>query len=188
VVATTNATAGLTDLVARHNPDVVILDVVIGLDGIDLIPTLHNEGIGPAVLVLTSDQSHHTATEAVRMGASAVVLKTAPISDLIVAIGAATRGEAWVSPPLLSGLLASLQLAPGPKPDRTLLNGLSPRELAVLTLMVEGFGQATIGKKLGLSVNTVRTHTHNLHSKLGVHSQVAAVAVALRAGLRPAER
>lgn len=187
VMATTNTTADLTDLVARHNPDVVIIDVVIGeVDGIDLIPMVRHEGKGPAVLVLISDQSHRTAREAVRRGASAVVLKTAPISDLIVAIGTAARGEAWVSPSLLSGLLASLELAPEPRPDRALLNGLSPRELEVLSLLVEGFGYATISKKLGLSVNTVRTHAHNVNSKLGVHSRVAAVAVALRAGLRPA--
>jgi DNA-binding CsgD family transcriptional regulator len=54
--------------------------------------------------------------------------------------------------------------------------------------MVQGKRYADIAQHLGLSVNTVRTHAHNIQKKLGVHSRVAAIALGLRAGLRPETR
>lgn len=73
------------------------------------------------------------------------------------------------------------QLAPS-------LEELTDRELEVLALMVEGLRREAIARRLGLSPNTVRTHTQNLHAKLGVRTDVAAVSVALEAGLRPGHR
>lgn len=55
----------------------------------------------------------------------------------------------------------------------------------MLELLVEGLSHAAIAKRLHLAVNTVRTHTHNLQTKLNVHSNLAAVSVALDEGLRP---
>ncbi len=66
-----------------------------------------------------------------------------------------------------------------------LIGGLTERELEVLALMVEGLRRVEIAEMLGVSPNTVRTHAQNLQAKLGVHSDVAAVSIALGAGLRP---
>jgi DNA-binding NarL/FixJ family response regulator len=65
------------------------------------------------------------------------------------------------------------------------LRRLSPREFEVLGLMVDGLGRDAIANRLMLSANTVRTHAQHLEKKLGVHSAVAAVSIALQAGLRP---
>ncbi|MGH3943428.1 MAG: response regulator transcription factor, partial [Pseudonocardiaceae bacterium] len=63
------------------------------------------------------------------------------------------------------------------------LDILTCRERAVLMCLVEGRGKAEIADELGLSVNTVRTHTNKIFAKLGVHSKLEAVAVA-RSALR----
>lgn len=68
------------------------------------------------------------------------------------------------------------------------LERLTPRERQVLRLMVDGLERSTIAKRLHVSPHTVRTHTQNLQAKLGAHSGVAAVSIALRAGLRPGDR
>jgi DNA-binding NarL/FixJ family response regulator len=87
----------------------------------------------------------------------------------------------------MTGLVSKLRSRSG-EPGRDGIRGLTTREVEVLTLMVEGERYADIAQHLGLSVNTVRTHAQNLQKKLGVHSRVAAIALGLRAGLRPDTR
>jgi two-component system, NarL family, response regulator LiaR len=187
VVATTTSAERALDLVALHQPDVVVLDVELDLaNGLDLSVDLRNGPHRPAVVILTCRDDRETAAAALRMGASAVVLKLGPIHDLITAIRCAFRGEAWVSPSLLTGLLAEMRSGPSDGADRSGIEELTSRELEILSLMVEGQRYAEIARRLGLSVNTVRTHAHNLQKKLNVHSRVAAISVGLRAGLRPA--
>ena len=65
---------------------------------------------------------------------------------------------------------------------------LTQREREVLELMVAGLDRAAIAERLYLSINTVRTHSKNILAKLGVHSSLEAVSVALRAGMRPEAR
>jgi len=80
-----------------------------------------------------------------------------------------------VSPALLSRLLPRLHRA-----RSGLGSDLTPRELEVLALIAEGLGNAAIAKQLAVSVNTVRNHVANLLAKLGVHSKLEALAVAVR--------
>ena len=75
--------------------------------------------------------------------------------------------------------------------DRTeserLVDTLTPREKQILRCMVAGLGRQAVAERLYLSPHTVRTHMQNVLGKLGVHSTLAAVAVARRAGVSPAE-
>ena len=82
-------------------------------------------------------------------------------------------------------LTALLEPAP-PTEWQALVAGLTTREQEVLDLMVAGFDRPSIARQLGISVNTARTHSKNILGKLGVHSSLEAVSVALRAGMRPA--
>jgi DNA-binding NarL/FixJ family response regulator len=90
-----------------------------------------------------------------------------------------------MSPPLLTGLLHQRPSASTTEAKGRLAQ-LTKREFDVLNLLIEGFHQSEISRRLFVSENTVRTHSQNLQRKLGVHSAVAAVSVALDAGLRPA--
>jgi DNA-binding NarL/FixJ family response regulator len=185
VVATTASASRVLDVVAEHHPDVLVLDVELDtMNGLDLCAEILTCPIPPVIVILTFRDDNETAARALRAGASAVVLKLGPIQDVIVAIRSALRGEAWLSPTLLRGLVSELRSGPG-EVDRDGIRGLSTREIEILALMVEGKRYAEIANHLALSVNTVRTHAHNLQKKLGVNSRVAAIALGLRAGLRP---
>ncbi|CAM5719139.1 Response regulator transcription factor OS=Streptomyces microflavus OX=1919 GN=G3I39_28055 PE=4 SV=1 [Streptomyces microflavus] len=67
------------------------------------------------------------------------------------------------------------------------MESLTPREREVLRCMVAGLGRKAVAERLFLSPHTVRTHMQNVLGKLGVHSTLAAVALARRAGVGPAE-
>jgi DNA-binding NarL/FixJ family response regulator len=188
VIASTGSASRALDLVAEHRPDVLVLDIELdSASGFDICAEVLTWVNPPVVVILTCRDDSETAATALGLGASAVVLKLGPIRELIVAIRSVLRGEAWVSPGLVTGLVSKLR-SPGGEPGREGIGGLTTREVEVLTLMVEGKRYADIAQRLGLSVNTVRTHAHNLQKKLGVHSRVAAIALALRAGLRPETR
>lgn len=70
-------------------------------------------------------------------------------------------------------------------PDTRLVDELTPREREVLRLLAAGLTRAGIGERLGISPGTVRSHLQSIFAKLGAHSRLEAVAVGLRAGLRP---
>jgi DNA-binding NarL/FixJ family response regulator len=99
---------------------------------------------------------------------------------LITAIRGVYNGEMWLSPDLLGKVMPRLiqRLGEG-EPDP--LDVLTPREREVLDCMVAGLSRAEIAALLQVSANTVRTHTHNLITKLGVHSALEAVSLVLRA-------
>ena len=103
-----------------------------------------------------------------------------------MAIRTVAGGDIWVSPEMLSQVLPEVLMAGDGRAAQNHVPALTDREREVLTLMVEGLPNAAIAQRLHLSVHTVRTHTHNLQRKLNVHSKLAAVAYAHRAGIRPA--
>ena len=149
---------------------------------------VRRRGTRPAVVVLTCHDDAETTERAMRYGASGFVRKVAPVQELVEAIRWAARGEVWMSPPLLTRLLAGWSGPARPEGDADRLARLTDREHEVLQLMVDGLAYGAIAARLNLSVHTVRTHAHNLQAKLGAHSNLAAVSYALEAGIRPTRR
>jgi DNA-binding NarL/FixJ family response regulator len=101
---------------------------------------------------------------------------------VIGAVRAAVQGGSWLPRELLTKLVAE---HPNPAGAPQLIAQLTAREQQVLSLMVNGLDRNGIAEKLNQSPNTVRTHIRNVIVKLDCHSAVEAVAVGLRAGLRP---
>jgi DNA-binding NarL/FixJ family response regulator len=172
----------------RFRPSVVLMDVTLDRwDGLELTRELRELDHPPAVIVVTADDNADTAVTAVRAGALGFVSKASGFPELVTAVRAARRGESSLPAALLGEVLRRLQDAPpSPAPDHPrALAALSSRELEVLELLVSGLDRSAIATRLYRSPNTVRTHTRNILSKLGAHSMVEAVAIGLRAGLRP---
>ena len=170
-------------------PQVLLLDVEVGRgDGLALARRLREScpNVSPVVLSLRDDPT--TASSAIRAGAVGFVTKDATTAELVEAIHVAAGGGRWIQPRLLGPVLDELTMHPGTlSPEQKLLATLSERELAVLRYMVRGCDRKAIARLLFLSTNTVRTHTRNLLAKLDLHSSLEAVALALRAGLTPAD-
>lgn len=172
------------DLARLWTVDVALVDASLGAhDGLALVSELGTLPSPPLVIVLSCHEDGVTIGRALRAGASGYVSKVATARELVSAILAVTRGETWVSPRLLTEALRELL---HPTPDaydeqRRRLTKLSEREREVLACMAQGMNRAQIARHLLLANNTVRTHTRNMLSKLGVHSSLEAVALALEA-------
>ncbi len=121
---------------------------------------------------LSRDGSDDARLAAVEAGASAYVLKSDPASSVIEAVRNAADGVNMISPTVIARLVSKGK-------DRAhIRNSLSPREREVLRLLADGVTMREIGKRLGVSYSTVRTHVRSIGLKLGTHSLVNTVVTA----------
>jgi DNA-binding NarL/FixJ family response regulator len=170
-------------LIATESPNVVILDLVLGEEsGLDALDLLRRRYPDVRAVVLSGITDLDPMVTALRRGAVGWLPKTES-ADLVIQVirDAAGRGG-WLPPSMLGDVLRRLLADGEPSGD---LAELTPREREVLACMVDGLNRPEIADRLGLSGNTVRTHTQNLLAKLGVHSALEAITVAMRAGMRP---
>ncbi len=158
------------------------------VDGISLVAGVRR--IQPAVrtVVLAERDDPHRAALALQAGASGWVAKDCSLQRLLAVVRGVLRDETHLPPALLTGVLRELTAARKHRTDsERLVESLTPREREVLRCMVAGLGRKAVAERLFLSPHTVRTHMQNVLGKLGVHSTLAAVALARRAGVGPAE-
>jgi DNA-binding NarL/FixJ family response regulator len=186
VLGTATSLTNLERLVGGHRPRLVVLgESFAGATAADAVAALKR--VHPAVIVvaLVGDTRVCDAGRLLAAGATAFVLKRAPLDELVTAISWASRGEMWASPSLLPRLIDDVGTRARGTRSSGRLAALSARELEVLRLMTDGLDNASIASRMYLSLNTVRTHARNIQRKLTVRSNVAAVAVALEEGLTP---
>jgi DNA-binding NarL/FixJ family response regulator len=172
-------------VVLEQRPDAVIMDVHLGdASGLDLTAQLTAQPEPPAVVVLTAYCDTATAIGAIQAGAMGFVSKEGPAAHIVTAVRAAVLGGTWFPAGLLDVALATAR-GECSEPAGQLFGQLTDREREVLQLMVSGLDRYGIASRLYRSPDTVKTHIHNIAAKLGTQSATEAVAVALRAGLRP---
>ena len=169
-------TAGSLDeagtLLSTVDADVVLLDIRLGAEsGLSLLghrarTSAARDRRRPAVIVLTAYDYPQYAEAALRLGAAGFVLKTAPMAELLDAIGRAAAG----------GLAFGIRPGSG---DRT---RLSRRELDVVALVVDGRTNDEIGAALGIGAKTVETHLARLYERFGLGSRTELATRALREG------
>jgi DNA-binding NarL/FixJ family response regulator len=165
--------------------DVLLLDLDLGgSDALRFAIEAMSEHPNLRIVVVTAGEDQNQVVDAVRVGVSGWVAKSEPVEHLLAVVIGSLRGETWIPPRFLTHVLAELKSA---QRDRTeheaLLGRLTRREKEILGWLVAGMSLDAIASQLFLSRNTVRTHIQNMLGKLNVHSAVAAVAVARRAGL-----
>lgn len=172
-------TEALADLL-RLNPEVLLLDLNLGArSGFELLAEMQRRHLPVRCVVLTMSAEPRQVAEALRMGASAYVLKGSAGSDVMRAIDAAAQGKRY-----LGADVADLALQVLTKPDEDdPLSGLSPRERQIIVMVVRGQSSAQIGERLHLSPKTVGTYRSRLMGKLGVHDVAALVRLAIRCKL-----
>ncbi|MEU6862630.1 response regulator transcription factor [Streptomyces sp. NPDC046876] len=159
-----------------------------GADGIALVAGVRGSHPAVRTVVLAERDDPRRAAVALQAGASGWVAKDCSLSRLLAVIRGVLREETHLPPALLTGVLRELTAARKHRSDsERLVESLTPREHEVLRCMVAGLGRKDVAARLFLSPHTVRTHMQNVLGKLGVHSTLAAVALARRAGVRPAE-
>jgi DNA-binding NarL/FixJ family response regulator len=157
---------------AGPNPDVVIIDPRgAGGEVEEIVGTLRQQ-LESAIVVFTSNGGARLLAEALKAGVKGYVRKDSPPEDLVRAIRAARSGDFYVDPALSSTIVLE-------EGDRT----LTVRQREILQMLADGMQTEAVAKKLGLSTETVRTHTKRILAKLHADTRTQAVAIAIRNGL-----
>lgn len=177
VVGTFSDGQSLLDSVLELKPDAAIID--IGMPGMDGLTTgLRLKKLMPRVrlIYLTMDQDVDTATEAFRIGASAYVIKTSAVSELVTALRTASWGGFYTSPSLNRKTDGSL-IRPDnlKKPYKP-----TPRQREVLKLVAEGYSMNEIATQLSITPRTVQFHKYSMMQELEIASTAELVSYAIR--------
>jgi DNA-binding NarL/FixJ family response regulator len=169
-------------LAERERPDVAILDLAMSrLNGAEAAERILAALPTCKVVILSSYGDEQGVLEAFRRGASAYVLKSAPVVELMQALDAVASGHKFVSAEISSTIAARVHegQALGPSP----LDGLTARQREILQLIAEGQSTKEIAYRLGLSGKTVETHRRQVMERLRIFDVANLVRFALRAGL-----
>jgi DNA-binding NarL/FixJ family response regulator len=168
------------ELVGRPSdePDVLLIDLRLpGIDGLETTRRLAVTHADVDVVILTAFDDPSSIAEAVQAGAKAYVLKTAEGEEILETVRMVASGHVVFDSAVWDALNEEEE-----RSDAQEIR-LSPRVGEVLVLLSKGLGNREIAEKLGLSIETVKTHIERLYKTLGVTARTDAVAKALRAGL-----
>ena len=153
-------------------PDVVIIDPRSAGAEVGAVVTRLSRELDSAIVVFTSNGGARLLAEALKAGVKGYVRKDSPPEDLVRAIRAAQSGDFYVDPALSSTIVLE-------EGDRT----LTARQREILQMLADGMQTEAVAKRLGLSTETVRTHTKRILAKLHADTRTQAVAIAIRNGL-----
>lgn len=179
-------------VVLREQPDVGLILVDLNLPDVQgpvLIEQLRRQAPGARMIVLSADDRPETVARCLQAGASGFVPKTAQGDTLAQALQQVLALEhmAAADPPVASmpsGVRARgfqpVTEPPGSAEFKPTIQGLSPRQRDVLSLLLQGRSNKMICRELGLSESTVKTHLEVIFRRLGVNSRTQAVMAAAR--------
>jgi two-component system nitrate/nitrite response regulator NarL len=170
------------EVAARERPDVVLMDLDLpGMDGIEATKRVRAVSPESKVLILTAIQATTVVSSALAAGACGYVPKTRAVEELLDLIHRAAADEIVMPAAHLPLVIEQLESGREPTPVTDLaLRRLTAREKEILHALAAGDATTTIAESLGISPLTVQSHVKNILSKLGVHSRIEAVTLALR--------
>ena len=162
----------------RELPDVMLVDIGLpGMSGIEGTRRLRDLHPGLAVLMLSVYDDDRRIFDALCAGACGYLLKKTPPARLLESLTEVVGGGAPMSPEVARRVVALFRdIRPPAQADYE----LTPHEIRILTLLVEGHNYKTAADELTVSVNTIRFHMRSIYEKLQVHSKSEAVSKALR--------
>ncbi|MFC9503548.1 response regulator [Streptomyces sp. NPDC057002] len=172
--------------VARHRPDVVLMDVRMpGMDGLTALKELRRAPNPPRVIMLTTFDLDDYVHTALRSGAAGFLLKDTSPRDLAAAVRTVAEGSAMLTPRITKRLIdtfaglesADVALA------RERLSVLTEREDDVVRAVARGLSNAEIGRELAMSEGTVKAHVSRALAKLGLSNRVQVALLVRDAGL-----
>ncbi len=168
--------------VARHRPDVLVVDIQMPrLDGLEVVERIATQLDTPtAILVLTTFDRDDYVFRALKAGASGFLLKDGPRSQLLEAIRVVARGDELLSPTITKRLVERFLRTPTATGQ---LDRLSEREREVLELVGRGLNNQEIAQALFLGEATVKTHLGSVFTKCGLRDRAQAVVLAYESGL-----
>ncbi|HEU5300375.1 MAG TPA: response regulator transcription factor [bacterium] len=165
-------------------PDVVVMDISMPhKNGVEATQEIKRLLPDVQVLILTMHEEESYVFQLLRLGAAGYVLKRAAATDLVEAVRAASRGEAFLYPAVARSVVQDYldRMRSGEGSGR--YDGLTDREREILVLIAEGLTNSQIADRLFISVKTVQTHRAHIMEKLDLHDRSLLVRYAVRKGL-----
>ncbi len=171
------------ELVRLHQPDVVLMDLVMPrMDGITATEQIRALGLPAKVIALTSFSEDDKVFPAIQAGAVSYLLKDISSNDLVDAIHAAHHGEARLHPDIARKLMQQVSQM-RVSPQGSSINELTAREREVIRLIALGRNNREIAQDLFISEKTVKTHVSNLLGKLNLEHRTQLAVYAIKNNL-----
>jgi DNA-binding NarL/FixJ family response regulator len=164
----------ITETLERE-PDILLLDVMMPrLPGLEALRAIMEKSPRVKIILLTSTITTQQIIEALQIGARGIVLKDAAAADLSKSMRAVLSGDYWIGGERVVNLVAALnelmkQAAAAPEKKTY---GLTPRELEVVTCIVEGCSNKDVARQFAISEETVKRHLSNIFDKTGVSTRL----------------
>lgn len=180
VVAQAGDGSAIEQVVAQHNPDILLLDLQMPVhDGLATLKTLREKQLALPVLVLTTFDDHERVLNAMLLGARGYLLKDVGLEQLETAIRDIVQGGNLWQPAITQRILQHSNTAA----VQRLHEALSEKELEVLRLMASGFSNREIAQAVFKSEGTVKNQVSAILTKLDVRDRTKAVLKAIDLGL-----
>lgn len=184
VVAEAQDGREILELVARHRPDVVVMDISMPhLNGLEATRRIKNKYPDLKVVVLTMHMDEEYVLQSLNVGANAYIVKRSAPNDLVHAINEALDDRVYVSTQLGSHDVQDLIARSQSKSEHDRYASLTRREREVLQLIAEGNDVGKIATILRINQKTVRAHRSHLMDKLGLHNSASLTRYAIQKGI-----
>ncbi|MHB9141162.1 MAG: response regulator [Paludibacter sp.] len=177
------------DLVKKHKPDIILLDIAMPeLNGLEVTQLMSKEFPEIGIIILSMHKSEEYVLQALRFGASGYLLKDSAADELEIAIRAVVRGEKYLAPFVSKEIVKNL-LTRINKNSSNVNNGklplekMTPRQREILQLIAEGNSTKEIAYKLHISIKTVETHRKQLMDRLKIYDIAGLVRYAMKIGI-----
>ena len=186
VVATVGDGRAVLEAAARHQPDLVLLDISMpGLNGIEAARRLKQSNPDAKLIILTMHGDLSFVSAAFEAGVSGYVLKQSAATELVTALHDVDSGRRYISSVIQKRL--GTDIPAFLRRSKQLSADLTSRQREVLQLVAEGRVRKEIAQALGVSVKTVEFHKQKISEKLGIHTDAALTAYAIRHGIASSE-
>jgi NarL family two-component system response regulator LiaR len=163
------------EMYEKYSPDIVLMDMMMPvLDGAEATGRLIKKWPDAKIIALTSFNDKDLISNSLKAGAVSYLLKDVSGAKLVKTIRDVYKGKFVLSPHATRILLSELRDSANENIQ------LTKREIEILALIVEGFSNKEIAKRLFLSNSTVQFHVSNILSKLGVSKRTEAAYLALK--------
>ncbi len=178
------------ELAETTQPDIILMDIGLpDMDGIEATQTIKSQFPSIRVIMLTSKDSEQDVFAALGAGADAYCMKGIKPDSLFSAIEAVQEGTAWLDPAVARMVLGrfkgvSTSVSSGVDSNEFIPadSPLTPREMEVLHLIVEGLSNPEIAERLVITKATAKAHVHSILQKLCVDDRTQAAVLAMRQG------
>ncbi len=186
IVAEAKDGTEVTPILEEYEPDILLLDLRMpGADGLTLLQCIQTNKLKTKIIVLTASEDEGEYAQAIKYGASGIVLKKTATELLIKSIRKVYEGEIWLDSQTTAAVMRQFASPSNPGTREREKPGISNREREIVACIAQGFKNKEIAEKLFISEQTVKNHLHNIFDKLGVSDRLELALYAIHRNIRP---